>query len=62
MGLAVQSTMTYDVLRCVANGMRNEWEDTARLDPTTHRTMSERSISELRPAPLHTHAHWLGLI
>ena len=22
-----------------------------RIDPTTHRTMSERSTSELRPAP-----------
>ena len=28
MGLAVQSTMTYVVLRCVTNGMCNEWEDT----------------------------------
>ena len=28
MGLAVQSTMTYVVLRCVTNGTCNEWEDT----------------------------------
>ena len=28
-----------------------------RIDPTTHRTMSERSTSELRPAPTHTHIH-----
>ena len=28
MGLAMQSTMTYVVLRCVRNGMCNEWEDT----------------------------------
>ena len=28
MGLTVQSTMTDVVLRCVTNGMCNEWEDT----------------------------------
>ena len=28
-----------------------------RIDPTTHRTMSERSTSELRPAPSHVCMH-----
>ena len=31
MGLTVQSTMTYVVLRCVTNGMCNEWEDTVQI-------------------------------
>ena len=29
-----------------------QWVHPSRVDPTTHRTMSERSTSELRPAPL----------
>ena len=33
MGLAVQSTMTYVVLRCVTNGLCNEWEDTDMCYP-----------------------------
>ena len=33
-------------------GMRNSSVDTWRIDPTTHRTMSERSTSELCPAHL----------
>ena len=28
-----------------------QWVHSWRIDPTTHRTMSERSTSELRPAP-----------
>ena len=32
-------------------GMRNSLMGPWRIDPTTHRTLSERSTSELRPAP-----------
>ena len=28
-----------------------KWVHTRRIDPMTHRTMNERSTSELRPAP-----------
>ena len=31
-----------------------------RIDPTTHRTMSERSTSELRPAPVQNKCHYPG--
>ena len=38
---------TYHGLCYTSRGARTPW----RIDPTTHRTMSERSTYELRPAP-----------
>ena len=47
MGLAMQSTMTYVVLRCVTDGMCNEWEDTRKcnLENNAWFTPEERDVA-----------------